>query len=365
MEKLSGIIQFLESLAPPSYQESYDNSGLLTGSPEMNITGALICLDSTEIVIDEAIQSGCNLVIAHHPIIFSGIKKLNGKNYIERVIIKAIKNDIAIYAIHTNLDNVYNGVNRMICERLGLMNLKILAPKSGILKKLVTYCPEKETDKIKNALFKAGAGNIGNYDECSFGVKGIGTFRGNEHSNPVVGTRGIRHEEHEVRVEVIFEGHKQSEILHALNSNHPYEEVAYDIYSLDNQYNNVGSGMIGELNEPMDQQTFLTHLKSSMKTSCIRYTSLSKQNILKVAVCGGSGSFLLKEAIKARADVFVTSDFKYHQFFDSEGKIMITDIGHYESEQFTKELIYTHLKQNFSTFALRLSEHNTNPINYF
>jgi len=365
VEKLSNILKQLEILAPPSYQESYDNSGLLTGSPDMEIKGAVICLDSTEAVIDEAISNGCNLVIAHHPIVFSGIKKLNGKNYVERTIIKAIKNDIAIYAIHTNLDNVRHGVNKVICDKLGLKNTTILAPKSGLLKKLVTYCPEPQVEAVKTALFAAGAGNIGNYDECSFSNSGTGTFRGNELSNPVVGEKGIRHHESEIRIEVIFEGYLMGGILNALRASHPYEEIAFDVYSLDNQYNNIGSGMVGDLENALSINDFLKSLKVQMKTGSIRYTSTEKNVIKRVAVCGGSGSFLLQDAIRSGADAFVTADFKYHQFFDGEGKLMIADIGHYESEQFTKELIYSFLNQKFTTFALRLSELNTNPINYF
>jgi dinuclear metal center YbgI/SA1388 family protein len=365
VEKLTNILARLESLAPPSFQETYDNSGLITGSPGMDITGTLICLDSTEAIIDEAIASGCNLVIAHHPIVFSGIKKLNGKNYVERTVIKAIKNDIAIYAIHTNLDNVGNGVNKSICDQLELKHTRILDPKKDILKKLVTYCPEIHTDSIKSALFSAGAGAIGNYDECSFTGKGTGTFRGNANSNPVIGQKGIRSVEPEDRIEVIFESYRQHEILKALRSSHPYEEIAYDIYSLDNQYNNIGSGMIGELETSYDINSFLELLKTRMKTGCIRYTATEKKVIKRVAVCGGSGSFLLPDALRAGADAFVSADFKYHQFFDAEGKLLIADIGHYESEQFTKELIYNFLKENFTTFALRLSELNTNPVNYF
>ena len=365
VEKLANIIDQLEILAPPSLQESYDNSGLITGSRDMSITGALICLDSTESIIDEAIKSGCNLVIAHHPIVFSGIKKLNGKNYVERTIIKAIKNDIAIYAIHTNLDNVQDGVNKVICERLGLKNTSILVPKSGVLKKLVTYCPVNQADNLRTALFSAGAGSIGNYDECSFSSNGTGTFRGNESSNPAVGLKGVRHHEEESRLEVIFESHKVNDVLKALRSSHPYEEIAYEIYTIDNQYNKIGSGMIGELESPLGVNDFLSHLKTTMQTGCIRYTSVKKPAIKRIAVCGGSGSFLLDAAIKSGADAFVTADFKYHQFFDAEGKLLIADIGHYESEQFTKELIYNFLNRKFTTFALRLSEINTNPINYF
>jgi dinuclear metal center YbgI/SA1388 family protein len=365
LEKLANILQQLESLAPPGYQESYDNSGLLTGSPEMMVKGVLICLDSTEEIIEEAIRTGCNLVIAHHPILFSGIKKLNGKNYVERTLIKAIKNDIAIYAIHTNLDNVRNGVNKAICDRIGLSDTEILSPKSGLLKKLVTYCPEIQADAVKSALFAAGAGSIGNYDECSFSTSGTGTFRGNESSAPAVGQKGVRHLEAESRIEVVFEGRAEPVILKALRAAHPYEEIAFDVYSLDNKYNNVGSGMIGELKESLGITEFLALLKSRMQTGVIKYTTPLQSTIKRVAVCGGSGSFLLPDAIRSGADAFVTADFKYHQFFDGEGKVLIADIGHYESEQFTKELIYNFLNEKFTTFALRLSELNTNPINYF
>jgi len=365
VEKLSTILSHLESLAPLSYQESYDNSGLITGSADMVVNGALICLDSTEEVLEEAIRNGINLVIAHHPIVFSGIKKLNGKNYVEKVIIKAIQNNIAIYAIHTNLDNIKTGVNAEICKRLGIRETRILSPKAGLLKKLVTYCPENQTNNVKNALFNAGAGNIGNYDECSFSSKGTGSYRGNEGSNPFIGKKGERHYEQEDRIEVLFKAPDQRKVLEALRLAHPYEEIAFDIYSIDNQYENVGSGMIGHLETPLKIPQFLELLRDRMHAKSIRYTSTNQLTINKVAVCGGSGSFLLREAIQAGADAFVTADFKYHQFFDAEGKILIADIGHFESEQFTKDLIYQILNEKFPTFALRLSEVNTNPVNYF
>lgn len=362
---LSDIIAHLEKLAPPAYQESYDNAGLITGSPEMQITGAVICIDSTENVIDEAISLGCNLVIAHHPIVFTGLKKFIGSTYVERVIIKAIRNNIAIYAIHTNLDNVKDGVNRKLAEKLGLSQLRILSPKKGLLKKLVTYCPQADADRVKNALFSAGAGSIGNYDECSFGVQGTGTFRGNESSNPVVGQRGTRHHEQEERIELIFEGFRQAQLLKVLRSAHPYEEIAFDIYSIDNQFNNVGSGMLGMYEIPMAWPDFLRQTRDALGVPSLRYTEPVTGSVTLVAVCGGSGSFLLPEAIRAGADAFVTADFKYHQFFDAVGMIAVVDAGHYETEQFTKDLIYESLKEKFTTFAVHLSGHNTNPINYF
>lgn len=358
------VIQHLETIAPLSLQESYDNAGLITGNRASKATGALICLDSTEAVIDEAINLGCNLVIAHHPIVFSGLKQLTGANYIERVIIKAIKNDIAIYAIHTNLDNVKAGVNAIIAEKLGLTDTRVLAPKAGILKKLVTFAPEANAGDVRYALFNAGAGHIGHYDHCSFNASGTGTFRGDATTNPYVGVKGEDHFEPEVRIEVIFPAYLQGKILAALIKNHPYEEVAYDLYSLDNKNQDVGAGLIGHLLEPMDELEFLAKVKETMGCGAVRYTALKQKKVQKVAVCGGSGSFLLRNAIAAGADMLVTADFKYHQFFDADGKIVIADIGHYESEQFTIDLISGILMKKFATFAVHLSKINTNPINY-
>ena len=358
------ITNFLESYAPLEYQESYDNCGLIIGDANAEVKGALITLDCTEAIIDEAIATGCNLVIAHHPIIFSGLKKLNGSNYIERAVIKAIKNDIAIYAIHTNLDNVHNGVSAKIAEKLGLENCKILAPKSDLLRQLVVYCPTANAETLKTALFEAGAGTIGDYDQCSFTSIGKGTFRANENCTPFVGEIGENHTENEDRIEVIYPKFKERAILDAMEVAHPYEQVAHQIYVLDNKHQLVGSGIIGELNVPVEAQVFLKNLKLNMQTDCVRHTSLVKQQIKTVAVCGGSGSFLLKNAMAAKADIFITADFKYHEFFDAENKIVIADIGHYESEQFTKDLIYDLLVKNFTKFAVRLSKVNTNPIKY-
>jgi dinuclear metal center YbgI/SA1388 family protein len=362
--KLKEITDCIETFAPLAYQESYDNAGLIVGNHDMEITSALICLDSTEAVLDEAIELGCNLIIAHHPIIFSGLKKINGKNYVERVIIKAIQNNIAIYAAHTNLDNVHNGVNAKIAEKLGLINCRVLAPQKNLLKKLITFCPIDKAEELRSELFAAGAGSIGNYDECSFNSEGTGTFRALEGTNPYIGQHGKQHQEKEVKIETVIPSYLESKILKTLFSVHPYEEVAYDLVPLNNSLSNIGAGLIGELKEDVEEMVFLKELKSSMKTDYIRCTSLRNKKIQKVAICGGSGSFLLNEAIKNQADIFITGDFKYHQFFDSDGHIVIADIGHYESEQFTSELFYDLLIKNFSTFAVRLTKNNTNPIKY-
>lgn len=364
MHSIKDIINYLELLAPPIYQESYDNSGLIVGEASWLLKNVLVSLDCTEAVVDEAIAKGCNLIVAHHPIVFSGLKKFNGKNYVERTVIKAIKNDVAIYAIHTNLDNVKHGVNAKIAERLGLNNLNILAPKSGLLKKIAVYVPQTHLEQVQQALFVAGAGNIGNYSECSFYSTGTGTFKGNEQSKAFVGEKGKQHQEAELKLEVLVDDARLGSAIAAMIAAHPYEEVAYDVYSVANTNSQIGSGMIGDLPEALAPEAFLAHLKKCMNTNVIKYTPVNKQ-IKKVAVCGGSGSFLLKNAISAGADAFVTADFKYHEFFDAEQRLMIADIGHYESEIFTINLLADEMLKKFHSFAVILSEINTNPINYY
>jgi len=363
--KLSALTAYLESLAPLVYQEDYDNAGLIVGHPDQEISQALLSLDCTEAVVDEAIATGCQLIISHHPIVFRGLKKFNGKTYVERVVEKAIRKGIALYAIHTNLDNVMHGVNSRICDTLGLKNCRILLPKHNLIKKLVTFVPHSHADAVREALFAAGAGNIGNYSEVSFNAEGTGTFKGNELTVPHVGEPGKRHRESEVCIQTVYPANLESKIIMALILAHPYEEVAYDLYSLTNQNQQVGSGMIGEMEVPTNQESFLFHVKDKMRTHVIRHTAFTHKPIKKVAVCGGSGGFLLKHAIAAGADIFITSDYKYHEFFDAEGKIVIADIGHFESEQFTVQLLYEIIRKKFPIFAVRLTEVNTNPVKYF
>jgi len=362
--QLKEITQYIESIAPLAFQESYDNSGLLIGNPSDEVSGILISLDITEAIIDEAISKNLNLIVAHHPIVFSGLKKLNGKNYIERCVAKAIKSDIAIYVAHTNLDSVFGGVNSKICDKLKLQNCQILAPIPGFLKKLVTFVPTTDTEKVRKALFDAGAGSIGNYDSCSFNQSGLGSFRGNEQANPYVGEKNQLHFEEETRIETIFPKHIQTRVIQSLLNAHPYEEVAYDIYPLDNEFNQAGIGMIGELHSPVDELEFLQKVKETFHCSVVKHTQLLGKPIRKVAVCGGSGSSYLSKAIAQKADVFISGDFKYHQFFDAEQQIIIADIGHFESEQFTKEVFYELLTKKFPKFAVHLSDLNTNPVSY-
>jgi len=362
--KLKELTSYLESIAPLSYQEDYDNSGLIVGEPDTEISSALISLDCTEAVVDDAIRKGCNLIISHHPIVFKGLKKFNNKSYVERVVIKAIRHNIALYAIHTNFDHVFTGVNAKICEKLDILNPTILSPKTGILKKLVTFCPLSHADQLRDALFNAGAGQIGNYSECSFNTEGFGTFKAGENTNAYVGEKGERQQEPEIRIETIYPLNTERQILTALFKAHPYEEVAYDLYPLTNSYQEVGAGMIGDLEKEMDELSFLKLVKEKLNAKVIRHTALTGKKVKRVAVCGGSGGFLLNKAIAAGADVFITADYKYHEFFDAEGKIIIADVGHFESEQFTQELLFEVIQKKFSNFALHLTEVNTNPINY-
>ncbi|MBY0485859.1 MAG: Nif3-like dinuclear metal center hexameric protein [Flavobacteriaceae bacterium] len=362
--KIKEILTILEEMAPLAYAEDFDNVGLLVGNQDDDATGVLVCHDALENVIDEAIAKNCNLVVCFHPILFSGLKKITGKNYVERSILKAIKNDIAIYAVHTALDNHKNGVNKIFCDALGLKNTKVLVPKPNFIQKLVTYTIPENVEQVRNALFDAGAGKIGNYEDCSFNSKGIGTYMGNENSNPEIGERFEFVEAPEIKIEVTFEKHLQSKILKALFSNHVYEEVAYEIYDLQNTHQNIGLGMIGSLETPMSETEFLTFVKDKMQCGGIRHSTFLNKSVQKVAVLGGSGSFAIKNAIQAGVDVFLTSDLKYHNFYESENQIVLADIGHFESERYTKNYIVDFLKEKITNFAIVLSEENTNPVKY-
>lgn len=363
--KVEDVTKFLESRAPTAWQEEYDNCGLITGDPTWEVKGILVALDCLESTVAEAIRLQCNLIVAHHPVIFRGQKKLTGQTYVERTIINAIKNDIAIYAIHTNLDNVSWGVNRRMGEQIGLKSIRILDPKPDTLLKLVTFIPVDHSEAVIRALHDAGAGNLGNYKNCSFRLTGTGTFQPNEQAHPFIGKQGGAMERvEEVRAEMIFPTYLERPIIAALRASHPYEEVAYYVTRLENRNQDVGAGAIGELAAPLEPLEFLKRLKASMNTACIRHTALPTGLIRKVAVCGGSGSFLLSRARAEGADAFVSADFKYHEFFDADGKILIADVGHYESEQFTKGLLQEVLREKFSTFAINFSETVTNPISY-
>jgi dinuclear metal center YbgI/SA1388 family protein len=359
------VTDILEELAPLPYAEDFDNVGLLLGEPTTEITGILVTLDVLEAVVDEAIAKNCNLIVTFHPIIFKGLTKITGANYVERVVLKAIKNGICIYSMHTALDNVYQGVNGKICEVLGILKPKILIPQRGGIKKLITYVPTEEAEKLKEALFEAGGGTIGNYSHCSFVLEGTGSFRPGENAKPVMGEKGETHFERESQIHITFPALAQKKILKALFEHHPYEEVAYEVYTLDNANQLIGMGMIGELKEPMEEHKFLDRIKDRMHVSCLRHTALRGKMIQKIAVLGGSGAFAIGAAKAQGADLFLTSDIKYHQFFEAENAMVIADIGHYESEQYTKNLLVDYLTKKIPNFAIALSESITNPIKYY
>ncbi|MDD7886683.1 Nif3-like dinuclear metal center hexameric protein [Flavivirga sp. 57AJ16] len=359
------VINHLEELAPLAYAEDFDNVGLLVGNKNEKITGVLVTLDTLEAVVDEAIKENCNLIVSFHPIIFKGLKKLTGKNYVERVVMKAIKHDIAIYSMHTALDNALQGVNDMICNQLELTNKHILIPQSQTIKKLTTYVPKDEAEKLRAALFNVGAGSIGNYSDCSFNVEGYGTFKGNESSNPTKGEKGKTHTEIETKVTFTYAKHLEPTVINTLFDAHSYEEIAYEITTLENKNQSIGMGMVGELKDPMDASSFLNHIKTKMNTACIRHSSFLNKPIKKIAVLGGSGSFAIEAAKTSGADAFITSDLKYHDFFTAENRILLADIGHYESEQFTKNLLVAYLTKKITNFAVVLSKITTNPVKYF
>ncbi|PLX07095.1 MAG: Nif3-like dinuclear metal center hexameric protein [Marinilabiliales bacterium] len=360
--KVKEIIAVLEEFAPPQLQEDYDNTGLNIGNHDSTITGILLCIDVTPDVINEAIENKCNLIIAHHPLIFGKIKKITGANYVEKSIITAIKNDISIYAGHTSFDSVSNCVSYKICEKLGLENLQILSAKKSYLKKLAVFVPSTHELQVRTALFEAGAGKIGNYDSCSFNTQGKGSFRGNEGTNPFVGNQGVMHIEDEVKIECVFPKHLQHKILKAVLNAHPYEEVAYDIYSLDNDWNMAGLGMIGLPKTSISEKELLKSLKSIFDLTNIRHSNLLNKKIKRIAVCGGSGASFIPDAIRSGADVYITGDIKYHEYFMAENKILLIDIGHFESEQFTKEIFYDIIMKKNPNFAVRFSQIITNPI---
>ncbi len=361
---IKDIVSFLENLFPTYYSEEFDNTGLLVGNPDTKVQGVLITLDTLESIVDEAIQKKCNLIISYHPILFSPLKKINEEDYVERTITKAIQHNIAIYAIHTALDNAENSISDLLATQLGLSNLQKLIPKKNVIKKLTFYIPKNKKEKVLHSLYEAGAGKVGNYDNCSFQNKGIGSFKGNANSNPTIGKPNELQLEKEVQIHITYLAHKEKQILKALFENHPYEEVAYEVIGLENSYPLMGMGTIGTLAQPLSEKKFLSYLKEKIGISYLRYSSSLKKNIQKIAVVCGSGSTAINYALRANVDAFLTADLKYHDFFKVNQKVLLVDIGHYESEQFIKSKLYHLFSKKFSTFAVHLSKINTNPVNY-
>ncbi|WP_281644912.1 Nif3-like dinuclear metal center hexameric protein [Bacteroides zoogleoformans] len=362
--KIKEIVSALERFAPLPLQDGFDNAGVQIGLTDAEATGALLCLDVTEAVLDEAISLGYNLVIAHHPLIFKGYKSIIGRDYVERCILKAIKNDVVVYAAHTNLDNSPGGVSFKMAEKIGLKNVRILEAKENALAKLVTFVPNAQAETVRKALFDAGCGYIGKYDFCSYNLEGDGTFRAQEGAHPYCGRIGELHAEKEVRIETILPAYKKEVVIKALLAAHPYEEPAFDLYPLQNSWAQVGAGVIGELETPETESEFLKRIKKTFEVGCLRHNKLTGREIRTVALCGGAGSFLMSLAVRNKADIFITGEIKYHDYFGRDTDILLAEIGHYESEQYTKEIFYTIIKEAFPCFDVQMTKVNTNPIKY-
>ncbi len=365
MIKISEIIDAFDQYAPFALQENYDNSGLLIGDKNIIVKSALLCIDLIEEVVDEAITRKCDIIISHHPFIFSGIKKINSLTDTGRVIQKLIKNDIAVLAVHTNLDNAFKGVSTKLALKLGIKNISILSPLHDKLSKLIVFVPNEHAERLRSALFQLGAGNIGNYDRCSFNVEGVGTFRAGAGANPFVGTVNELHTEAETRIETLFPSFLSMQVVNTIRKNHPYEEPAFDIFPISNVLTDAGAGVIGEFETPLTEEEFLCHISNTLKIKSLRHTKRIGHNIKKVALCGGSGASYLLNALAVRADAYISADFKYHQFFEAENKILVVDAGHFETEQFTTEIFYDLLIEKFPKFAVHFTETITNPINYY
>jgi len=361
---LKELLTYLEERVPPSYQESYDNSGLQVGDVNSTVDSALLSLDITEEIIDEAHQRKCSLVISHHPLIFQPLKSIGTGTYVERVVRKAIKNDISLYSMHTNLDIIKEGVSYRMADKLGLSNTEVMVSLGGSLLKLVVFVPLSHAGKVRQAVFEAGAGNIGNYDMCSFNLRGEGTFRGGSGSDPFAGEPGKEHVEEEVRIESVLPAHLKSRVVGAMIDSHPYEEVAYDLYPLQNRMPGAGLGCVGDLPESVTEKDMINMLSDIFGSECIRHSRLTGRKIKRVAVMGGSGGSYIGKAISSGAQAYVTADVKYHSFFEADKQILLADIGHYESEKPSLEILHELITKKFPKFAVRFSEINTNPVNY-
>ncbi len=362
--KIEAIVKHLEQMAPPYLKEEYDNVGLHTGTLQQETDGVLITLDVDERIVDEAIELNCGLIITHHPLVFGSLKRITGRTMQERCLIKAIRNDIAIYAIHTNIDNAALGLNHALATLLGVNNPNVLLPGVNKMSKVVTFCPPDHSDRVMAAMSAAGAGHIGNYDMCSFQTEGRGTFRALEGANPYVGELDALHGETELRIEMITPSAIVPHVVEAMKKSHPYEEVAYDVIPLSNPDLTTGSGAFGEISKPIGEEEFIQMVKEKLNVPVVRHTEHLARPINRLGVCGGSGAFLIQHAIDRKLDVLVTADVKYHQFGEASGKILLIDAGHYETEILVTSMIRDEIRKKFPTFACHITKRNTNPIRY-
>ncbi len=363
------IIKYFEEWAPKEIAWQKDNVGLQVGSLNNKLNNILLCLELHDQVIDDAIKKNCNLIISHHPLLFQPLKKIdlqNDKN--SKLIEKLIKNNITLYSAHTNLDFTKEGVSFELAKKLKLNNIDFLVHQNSNQYKLSVFVPVDFVDKVANAIFENGGGRIGEYTNCSFRTKGNGTFKGSGNSNPYLGEKNKIELVEEIKLEVLVDSWKLKKILTAIFETHPYEEVAYDIYPLANSNKNYGAGTIGELDKPMHQKQFLDYVADNLKIKNFRY-SKGNNKIKKVALCGGAGSDLVKDALNSGADAFITADLKYHTFQDANEKILLIDAGHYETEihsldEVKRKLSHYTIGKNINTKIFKY-EGSTNPIFFY
>lgn len=362
---LRTLLACIEQWAPFSWQESYDNAGLILGDPDRNVTEALVCFDVTPEVVDEAVRIGAGLIVSHHPAIFKGIKRINPASRLGYMIKQSLCHDIAWCALHTNLDNTLNGVNSYLCEQLGLKDVQPLAPLQDIYGKLQVYVPEAYAEKLRQALAEAGCGAGARYDACSYSSRGEGRFRAGSQAHPFSGQIGELHCEAECKIECLYPLHKTRQVLDVLRTNHPYEEPAFDLLPLRNEATGQGAGAIGNLQESMQETELLDKLKELTGTHCIRHSGFRGRKIRRIALCGGSGGSFIGNACARQADAYITGDLKYHDFADAGSGTWLVDIGHFESEKFAMELIFRFIRKNFPNFAVSISEQARNPVSFY
>lgn len=362
--KISEITGAIEKYAPLWLQEEWDNAGLQVGDTDREATGAVLCVDATEAIVDEAIDRGVNLVISHHPLLFRGLKRITGRTATERIVAKALKHDIAIYSAHTNMDSAPGGVSWATGRRAGLTAMRTLVPQQGRLMKLAVFVPSAYSNAVSEALWNAGAGRMGNYDRCAYMTDGRGTYRPLPGADPAIGTVGQSHTEAETRIEVVFPTAISGRVVQAMLKAHPYEEPAFDLIPLANDITSAGLGVIGSLKTPMPASEYIAWVKQALGIGAIPYAGDARRMVHRVALCGGAGAEFIGNAIAAGADLYMCGDLKYHDFTTHADSIVLADIGHYESEQCTKEIFYDIIQKNFPNFATYYAEEDKNPISY-
>jgi dinuclear metal center YbgI/SA1388 family protein len=360
------IIGILERWAPRDVAMQDDNPGLQCGSVADPVRGILVSLDADLPVIQEAVRKRRTMIVTHHPFLFRPLRSIDTGSERGKIIELLLRHRISLYAAHTNLDFSAGGTSHALAEALGVTHPVFLRRSHRLQKKIVTFVPPEHVDRIAQAMAAAGAGILGDYDECSFRVEGIGTFRGNEKSSPTVGKRGRRERVRETRLEMVVAGRQLEQVIGALQKEHPYEEVAYDVFPCENVSTTHGAGVVGSLRRPVALGTFLLRAKRTLGVKALRYTGNPARRVRTIAVCGGSGAELLDDALAAHADVFLTADVKYHDYQRARGKIALVDAGHFETElpvvPVVAQRLRTELRAAGSQIPVGVARSSRNPV---